>query len=552
MIEKATISPKSDVEQKQGNDQAEICREIIDRLMTVDSLTKEKINKIKVVTARGRGVSSIVQNSRLIRSLRIDERPKLLPLLTRKPTRVTSGVAIIAVMTEPWPCPVQSPCSYCPGGPSLGVPQSYTGFEPAAMRGIQHGFDSYTQVRARIDQLRKIGHQVDKVEIVIMGGTFPSTPRKYQESFVRGCLDGLTGVRTTNLEESKELAGVAAIHNSGITVETRPDWCREKDVDQMLHLGVTRVEVGVQNVYDSIYKQINRGHTVKDVVEATRLLKDSGLKVLYHLMPGLPGSSFEMDLDGFRKIVLNPEFKPDMIKIYPCLVLKGTKVYDWWKQGEYQPYTTEEATHIIAEMKKLVPPWIRIMRVQRDIPAYLIEAGVKKSNLRQLVQERLRAEGSRCRCIRCREVGQKLLKEGSKLNQQTIMISHTVEEASGGTDVFISADDADNDILVGCLRLRIPSAKSHRPEVQATQTAIIRELRVYGVLVPVGVHLQKGWQHKGYGAQLLSEAERIANEEFDRKKLLVLSALGTKRYYKQFGYEREDPYMSKMLNAKLA
>ncbi|UCD96985.1 MAG: tRNA uridine(34) 5-carboxymethylaminomethyl modification radical SAM/GNAT enzyme Elp3, partial [Candidatus Bathyarchaeota archaeon] len=335
-------------------------------------------------------------------------------------------------------------------------------------------------------------------------------------------------------------------------VETRPDWCKEKEVDQMLQLGVTRVEVGVQNVYDSIYEKINRGHTVKDVVEATRLLKDSGLKVLYHLMPGLPGSNFEMDLDGFRKVVRNPEFKPDMIKIYPCLVLKGTKIHDWWKQGKYHPYSTEEATHIIAEMKKLVPPWIRIMRVQRDIPAHLIEAGVKKSNLRQLVQERLKAEGVRCRCIRCREVGQKLRKEGFEINQQKVTIAHTLEEASGGIDVFISAEEHDNDTLVGCLRLRIPSAKSHRPEVQAKPTAIVRELRVYGVLVPVGIHLQKGWQHKGYGAQLLSEAERIAYEEYDRKKLLVLSALGTKQYYKQLGYGSEGPYMSKMLNTQHA
>ncbi|UCD97157.1 MAG: radical SAM protein, partial [Candidatus Bathyarchaeota archaeon] len=296
MIEKTTIYPKPDGEHQQNDAQTEICREIIDQLMSIDSLTKEKINQIKVVAARGRGISSIVQNSRLIKNLRIDERSKLLPLLTRKPTRVASGVTIIAVMTEPWPCPVQSPCSYCPGGPSVGVPQSYTGFEPATMRGIQHGFDSYTQVHARLDQLRKIGHQVDKVEIVIMGGTFPSTPRKYQEDFVKGCLDGLIGHQTTSLKESKELAGVATIHNSGITVETRPDWCREKDVDQMLQMGVTRVEVGVQNVYDSIYEQINRGHTVQDVVDATRLLKDSGLKVLYHLMPGLPGSNFEMDL----------------------------------------------------------------------------------------------------------------------------------------------------------------------------------------------------------------------------------------------------------------
>ena len=552
MIEKTTVLPELDVESPQeGHTQTDVCREIIDQLMSINSLTKEKINQMKVIVARGRGARSIVKNSELIGRLRTHEIPKLLPLLTRKPTRVASGVIVIAVMTEPWPCPVQSPCSYCPGGPSLGVPQSYTGFEPATMRGIQHGFDSYTQVRARIDQLRKIGHMVDKVEIVIMGGTFPSTPSKYQEQFVKGCLDGLIGFRTTSFQRSKELVGNAEIHNSGLTVETRPDWCREKDVDQMLQYGVTRVEVGVQNVYDTIYEMVNRGHKVKDVVDATRLLKDSGLKVLYHLMPGLPGSNFEMDLEGFKRVILNPDFKPDMIKIYPCLVVKGTKIYDWWKQGTYRPYSTEEATHLIAEMKKLVPPWIRIMRVQRDIPAHLIEAGVKKSNLRQLVHERLRAEDATCHCIRCREAGHKFLKEGIVPNQQKIRITHAEEEASEGTDLFFSAEDVDSDILVGCLRLRIPSAKDRRPEILTDQTAIVRELRVYGVLVPVGVHLKEAWQHKGYGARLLSEAERLVNEDYDRKKLLVLSALGTKGYYRRFGYENEGPYMSKMLNVQL-
>jgi len=223
------------------------------------------------------------------------------------------------------------------------------------------------------------------VELIVMGGTFPSMPLNYQEHFVQRCLDAVTKKKSSSLEEAKKGAETSQIRNVGITVETRPDWAKENHVDHMLSMGVTRVELGVQNVYDDIYEQVGRGHTVQDVVEATRILKDSGLKVVYHLMPGLPGSSFERDLKGFRRIFTDSSFKPDMIKIYPCLVLKGTKAYEWWIQGKYQPYTTEEAAQLVFEVKKIVPPWVRIMRVQRDIPAFLIEAGVDKGNLRQMV-----------------------------------------------------------------------------------------------------------------------------------------------------------------------
>jgi len=390
---------------------------------------------------------------------------------------------------------------------------------------------------------------VDKVELVIMGGTFPGMPLDYQEHFVKRCLDAIAEKKTRYLEEAKKLAETSRTRNVGITVETRPDWAKEKHVDEMLSMGVTRVELGVQNVYDDIYELVERGHSVHDVVEATRILKDAGLKVVYHLMPGLPGSSFERDLEGFRKIFTDSRFKPDMIKIYPCLVLKGTKAYEWWKRGEYQPYTTEEATQLILEVKKTVPPWIRIMRVQRDIPAYLIEAGVNRSNLRQLVLRRLREEGVRCRCIRCREVGHRWLRDKVKPDANNIEIRTIREKASEGEEVFISAEDPVNDVLVGYLRLRIPSEEAHRPEIVSETTSIVRELHVYGPLVPVGRRLAEAWQHKGYGGVLLSEAERISVEDYDRRKVVVTSALGTKQYYKRFGYDYKGPYVSKLLVA---
>jgi elongator complex protein 3 len=525
----------------------EASREIIARLMRNPKPTARDLSLIKMQVADEHKLKAIPPNSLLIQQLKPQEKRKLLPILRRKAVRTISGVTVIAVMTKPSPCPKTMPCAYCPGGPQLGVPQSYTGHEPATMRGIQNNYNPLKQVQSRIEQLQSIGHKVDKIELIIMGGTFPSTPKAYQTRFVQRCLDAITGQKSQSLEEAKINAERSRIRNVGITVETRPDWAKEPHVDRMLSMGVTRVELGVQNIYDDIYRLVNREHTVQDVIEATRILKDSGLKVAYHMMPGLPSSNFKRDLEAFRTIFTDPNFKPDMIKIYPCLVIKGTQTYEWWQKGEYQPYTTEEAAELIFEIKKLVPPWVRIMRVQRDIPAYLIEAGVNQGNLRELVQKRLREQNTRCRCIRCREVGHRWLKDEIKPNQDNLKVLTRKEKASEGEDLFISVEDTENDILVGYLRLRIPSEKAHRPEVNSEPCSIVRELHVYGPLVPVGKHLAKAWQHKGYGAILLSEAERLSKEEYECKKVVVTSALGTKQYYKRFGYSHDGSYVSKTL-----
>jgi elongator complex protein 3 len=315
----------------------------------------------------------------------------------------------------------------------------------------------------------------------------------------------------------------------------------------MLDMGVTRVELGVQNPNDEIYRLVNRTHTVSDVEEATRIAKDAGLKTVYHLMPGMPGSNPSNDLEAFEKVFRDPRFKPDMIKIYPCLVLEGTKAHEWFLEGEYKPYSTEEAVNLIAEVKKIVPPWVRVMRVQRDIPARLIVAGVRKSNLRQLVQQKLTERGDACKCIRCREVGHRMSFSNVKPDLDEVKVLTTVYEASEGEEIFLSAEDTESNALVGYLRLRIPSEKAHRPEIRAKPAAIVRELHVYGPLVPVGAHSAKAWQHKGFGSILLGEAERVAKEDYDLKKLLVISALGTKQYYARFGYERDGVYVSKML-----
>ena len=524
----------------------EATKEIIDHLMRLSDPTQQDVNQAKTKVARKYGLNQVPRNSELILHLKPEERKKLLKVLRRKAVRTASGVTVVAVMTKPWPCPQEEPCAYCPGGPSKGLPQSYTGCEPAAMRGSQNDYDAYSQVRHRLAQYEAIGHTVDKVELIVMGGTFPSTPIGYQESFIQRCLDAITGVSSRSLEEAKKLAGASRIRNVGITVETRPDWAKEIHVDSMLAQGVTRVELGVQNVYDDIYRAVNRGHTVEDVVEATRILKDSGLKVVYHMMPGLPGSGVKRDLEGFRRIFSDSRFKPDMLKIYPCLVIEGTKVYEWWKQGVYEPYSTDEAIELVSEAKKNVPEWVRIMRIQRDIPAYLIETGVTQSNLRELVLERLKQRGARCRCIRCREVGHRWLKDHVRPEQENMEVLTYKYEASEGTEFFVSIEDPVKDILIGYVRLRFPTQKAHRPEIASESTTLLRELRVCGPVVPVGKHIKEAYQHKGWGRLLLEKAEEISCDN-GFEEILVTSALGTKRYYGRSGYTYKGPYMSKML-----
>jgi elongator complex protein 3 len=418
------------------------------------------------------------------------------------------------------------------------------------MRGLQNQFDPYLQVRSRIEQLQAIGHNVDKTELIIMGGTFLATPKQYQTWFIQRCLDAITNKTSLNFSQAKKNAETSTIRNVGITVETRPDWAKEEHVDDMLDMGVTRVELGVQNPDDDIYRLVGRTHIVADVVEATRVAKDAGLKIVYHVMPGLPTSNATKDLQAFRKIFTNPNFKPDMLKIYPCLVLRGTKVYEWYRKGMYTPYTTEEAANIIAEIKRTVPPWVRIMRVQRDIPARLIASGVTKSNLRQLVQQKLREQRKKCRCIRCREVGHRIMVDHVKPDPDRVTVHKETYEASGGEEIFISAEDLENDVLIGYLRLRIPSQQAHRPEIRFEPCSIVRELHVYGSLVPVGKHLANAWQHHGYGSILLAEAERLTTEEYGMRKILVISALGTKQYYMRFGYHYDGVYMTKSLERK--
>jgi len=418
------------------------------------------------------------------------------------------------------------------------------------MRAIQHNFDPYGQVRSRIEQLHAIGHDVDKVELIIFGGTLTAYPSDYLEWFVTQCLNAMSGSNATTIEEAQAAAENAAIRNSDIALETRPDYCKEPHADLMLRLGATRVELGVQTLSDDIYKLVDRGHTVGDVAEATRIARDAGFAVVYHMMPNLPGSSYEQDLETFERLFTDEWFKPDALKIYPTLVMPGTKLYELWQRGEYEPYPFEQIVQLIAEVKKRVPKWVRIQRIQRDIPANLIAEGVKRGDLRALVKEKLRTEGARCRCIRCREVGHVKRERGADPNPDDVKLVTERYRASDGEELFLSFEDVKQDILIGLLRLRYPSERAHRQEAKAARATLVRELHVYGPLVPVGDSEvpTSAWQHRGYGARLLEEAERISREGFDARRVIVLAGIGTREYYRRFGYAREGPYMVKELS----
>jgi len=475
-------------------------------------------------------LASLPSNADILGWAHPAERERL-GMLVRKPTRTLSGVAVIAAMTSPARCP-HGICLPCPGGIASPSPQSYTGREPAAMRAAQNDYDPYRQVAARLAQLEEIGHGLDKSELIIMGGTITSRPLGYQHWFVRRCLQAMNdypkGGRASPMRDSFEAISAAnesaRVRNIGTTFETRPDHCRQADIIQMLHLGGTKVELGVQSTRDEILEMMRRGHTVEDTAAANFALREAGLKVGFHMMPGLPGSTPEIDLEVFRELFSDSRFRPDYLKIYPTLVIEGTELYRLYQKGEYSPLEDEPAADLVSRIKEILPPYVRLQRVQRDIPAYLILAGVKKSNLRQLAQQQLAARGGRCRCIRCREAGLRYVTEAR------VELRHEAYQACGAEEHFLSFAGPD-DTLIGFLRLRLGAA------------ARVRELHVYGPMLPIGSR-KEGWQHRGFGERLVEEAEAMASEAGYRR-LEITSGIGARGYYRRRGYELEEPYMVK-------
>jgi len=510
----------------------EIRQRIVAMVLSGEIASKEDLQRAKINLCRELKVDAVPSNSELLEIVSEEDFPAVERILVRKPVRTLSGVAVVAVMTSPAPCP-HGKCTYCPGGVENNSPQSYTGKEPAARRASFNEYDPFRQTSARMEQLGAIGHGTGKIDLIIMGGTFTSRPAEYQEEFVRRCFDAMNGKVAETLEEA-HLWNEAAPHRCiGMTIETRPDSFDQAMADHVLALGCTRVEFGVQLLDDDILASVNRGHGVAEVTAATKIAKQAGLKVCYHIMPGLPGSSPEKDLESFRLMFEDERFRPDMLKIYPTLVVKGTKLYESWVEGAYVPYRTGEAAVLVADMKALMPRYARIQRIQRDIPVDLIEDGVDKSHLRELAREILAKDGRRCQCIRCREVGLMGIRHFEREAVSREVIAY---RSSGGVEYFISDNLADKDGLVGYVRLRIDG-----------NTARIRELKVFGQMAALG---HKGEaQHRGFGKALLEEAERTARS-WGCAQCVVTSGVGVRAYYEAQGYRRQGPYMAKVLGAQ--
>ncbi|MFH2021396.1 MAG: tRNA uridine(34) 5-carboxymethylaminomethyl modification radical SAM/GNAT enzyme Elp3 [archaeon] len=554
-------------------------REIIARIIS-DKNTKYALTNLKNILAKKYGMKKIPTDTEILLNATKEEYKKL--TLITKPTRTLSGVAPIALMCMPHKCP-HGTCIYCPGGPGSefgDIPQSYTGNEPSTMRSIRNHYDPYLIVFNRLEQFVCLGQNPEKTEVIIQGGTFPSLSEKYQDEFVMYTLKAMNDFssmfykkefdfikfkklfdlpgdindksrilrlhekllkikgESTLLKEQKKNE-TASIRCVGLTIETKPDWALLPHAIQMLKLGCTRVELGVQTLYPEVLKFVNRGHGLSEIIESTRILKDLGFKINYHMMPGLPLSTPKKDISMLKETIDNPDYRPDMYKIYPTMVMKGTPLYHLWKTGEYKSLERDSAAKIISEFMGYLPYWIRVMRVQRDIPTKVTEAGVDRTNLRQYVDELMKKKRIVSKDIRAREAG--LLSRSEKITGKPKLF---VEEydASHGKEFFISFEDVKRKALFGYCRLRFPSL-SLKKEI-TKDSAILRELHVVGTATGIGE--QGNMQHKGLGKRLLLKAEEIAKKH-RKNKMVVISGVGVREYYRKMGYRKEGVYVTKKI-----
>lgn len=469
-------------------------------------------------------------------------------LFSRK-IRTQSGVAVVAVLTKPYPCPGQ--CLYCPD--EKNMPKSYLSNEPAVMRAISSKFDPYLQVQNRLRSLELNGHKTDKIELIVMGGTFSYLPKDYQKQFISECFracndyprshyyaDATKYFRRANIQKSlskeQKRNETAERRVVGLTLETRPDYIDEKEIVNFRQLGCTRVELGVQNIFDDILKTNKRGHDTKATTVATKLLKDTGFKIGYHIMPGLPGSSLKKDYKMFEKLFSCPDYQPDLLKIYPTIVERSSELYKLWKNKKYNALTDQDFEKFIVKVKNnLIPPYVRISRLIRDVPASSIVAGPIVSNLRQII-----ANQSKCPCIRCREV-----RSDYKIKEK-IILDRIDYNASGSKEIFLQFVTPDRKKLFALLRLRMPA--NITPGIKMLRNvAIIREVHTYGKMAQISKKDKSSPQHEGLGKKLIREAERITKEEFNLKKIVVISGIGARQYYRKLGYRLKETYMVKSI-----
>lgn len=457
----------------------------------------------------------------------------ILDRLTTKPIRTSSGVAPVTVLTKPYPCPGQ--CVFCPNDKSM--PKSYLSNEPGAMRALQLDFDPYEQTKRRIEALDRTGHETDKIELLILGGTWSSYPEDYRQYFVRRCFDALNNKESTTLTKAQELNETAHHHNVGLVIETRPDLIDEKEIVSLRRMGVTRVQLGVQTINEALLSVNKRGHTADDTRRAIRLLRMAGFKIAIHWMPNLLDASAEKDYSDFQTLWQDPSLKPDEIKIYPTGLLEGTELFSYYEAGRYMPYDEETLLRLLIRMKSIVPPYCRINRIMRDIPSDEIMAGVKKSNFRQIIAQRMKAESLSCNCIRCREI---------RFDHEAAAAIHytsSVYDTDHSEEWFIAAETVGNK-LVGFIRLSLPAADPFIVELEGR--ALIRQLQVYGPSLPLDDSGTRGVQHKGIGKSLIDMA-RVITRKKGFKSWAVIAAVGTREYYRKQGFILDDLYMHEIL-----
>ncbi|MEM0480955.1 MAG: tRNA uridine(34) 5-carboxymethylaminomethyl modification radical SAM/GNAT enzyme Elp3 [Candidatus Aenigmatarchaeota archaeon] len=501
---------------------------------------KEEFEKLKIYLAKK-------YNAPVLRTIKVLELIKeklnidLTEKIKSKTIRASSGVLIITLATKPGPC--GGNCIYCPL--FNGIPRSYTPSEPAIQRAKRVDFDPYEQVKTRLYHYKMMGllSENSKIEIIILG-TFLALEKDYKEWFIKRVFDALNEEDSNSLEEAQLKNEKAKYRCVALTIETRPDLCFEKHVDEMLRYGVTRVEIGVQSIYNDVLDFVRRNHTIEDVIKATKIARNAALKITYHIMPNLPKSDLDKDLQMFKELFENENFRPDYLKIYPLQLFKNTPLWQMYERKEFKLYEFEELVDLLAKALKFIPKYVRIQRLGRDLPANDIDAGYTFTNLREYVEKRAKELNIECKCIRCREVGIRI-KKGIKPNVESIHLERIDYIANDGNEIFLSFEDK-NETLYAYLRLRIPDS-SHRKEIDS-KSALIRELKVLGLHLPINsLPKEFHFQHKGFGKKLMQIAEEIALNEFDRRKIVVISAIGTREYYRKLGYEREGPYMVKFL-----
>jgi len=474
----------------------------------------------------------------LLEKKRIKKNEILERILRKKPVRTLSGVAVVSLLTKPYSCPGK--CIFCPTEKNL--PKSYLRGEPAAERAFNLNFDPYDQVKKRVESLKAQGHPTDKIEIRIIGATFSFYLKNYKIWFLANLFAAanerkkIKKADIKNLKIEQRFNEKAKNRVVGISIETRPDLVTEKEIILIRSLGVTMVELGAQTIFDDILKNCQRGHGKKETISATKLLKDAGFKVMYQMMPNLPGSDSKKDLLAFKEIFGNENYKPDWLKIYPCLVCKRTKLYEIWRKGKYKSYPEKELINLLIKIKKFTPEWIRIARLFRDIPAPLIESGSKVSNLREVVKTEMKKRNLKCKCIRCREAGRNFNPK------EKIFLFRKNYRASNGKEIFLSFENKKREKLFAFLRLRLPSNEVFIAVLR--NSAIIREIHTYGQQIPLKGK-KTAVQHKGLGKKLIKEAEKITKKEFGLSKIAVISGVGVREYYKKLGYKLKNEYMVK-------